>query len=223
MHYNKGYRILMLGGKPVREHRHVMQLHLGRKLYSHEVVHHIDGNKLNNDISNLELKLFGEHSTHHNKERLTIDIPTALKLFVTLKNWTHVGHCLGVSGSSIVKAINRYKQHQPPSPIKYRNKRDFSVEDAMRLYAAGMTAKEIGAIYGVGGAAIGAAIRGSGVKLNTLRKRDRTKLGWDIEVVRAELSHGLSFSQVAKKLNIPKTSIASAIKRRGGLKKFLGS
>lgn len=37
------------------EHRYVMEQHLGRALYKHENVHHKDGNKLNNDISNLEL------------------------------------------------------------------------------------------------------------------------------------------------------------------------
>lgn len=47
-------------------HRWVMEKSLGRKLSSKEVVHHIDGNKLNNKIKNL--KLFPcqkEHDRHH--------------------------------------------------------------------------------------------------------------------------------------------------------------
>jgi hypothetical protein len=39
----------------VLEHRYVMEQHIGRPLLSGENVHHIDGNKINNDISNLEL------------------------------------------------------------------------------------------------------------------------------------------------------------------------
>lgn len=39
----------------LQEHRVVMALHLGRPLTAEEFVHHKDGDKLNNDISNLEL------------------------------------------------------------------------------------------------------------------------------------------------------------------------
>ena len=41
--------------KYILEHRLVMEQHLGRYLLPTEVVHHIDGNPRNNDISNLEL------------------------------------------------------------------------------------------------------------------------------------------------------------------------
>lgn len=58
---NKIYKTITVDGKSVREHRWLMEQHLGRKLESWEQVHHIDGNHLNNDISNLEVLSNADH------------------------------------------------------------------------------------------------------------------------------------------------------------------
>lgn len=47
------------------EHRVIMEEYLGRELSPEEVVHHIDGNKQNNDISNLKLMTRSEHIREH--------------------------------------------------------------------------------------------------------------------------------------------------------------
>ncbi len=49
----------------ISEHRAFMALHLGRPLEITESVHHIDGNKQNNDITNLQLYGQDEHSQLH--------------------------------------------------------------------------------------------------------------------------------------------------------------
>ncbi len=51
------------------EHRIVMEDYLGRKLKANEYVHHIDGDKLNNNISNLQVMTPSEHSKLHAKLR----------------------------------------------------------------------------------------------------------------------------------------------------------
>jgi hypothetical protein len=51
----KGYRVLYVAGKQYKEHRLVMERVLGRPLTTNENVHHIDGDRTNNDPSNLEL------------------------------------------------------------------------------------------------------------------------------------------------------------------------
>ena len=49
-------------------HRVVAEAMLGRKLRSDEVVHHIDGNKRNNDPSNLQVMTRSEHARMHTLE-----------------------------------------------------------------------------------------------------------------------------------------------------------
>ena len=46
-----------------------MEQKLGRNLLSNEQVHHKDGNPLNNDIDNLEIKLLGEHQREHSQQK----------------------------------------------------------------------------------------------------------------------------------------------------------
>ena len=53
----------------VRQHRWIMENHLGRKLTPFEHIHHIDGNRLNNDLTNLELTDCVTHAFLHNRER----------------------------------------------------------------------------------------------------------------------------------------------------------
>jgi hypothetical protein len=50
-----GYRIIWVNDRQVYEHRHVMECHLGRPLKPTEIVHHLDHNKLNNRLENLEV------------------------------------------------------------------------------------------------------------------------------------------------------------------------
>ena len=49
----------------VLEHRFVMSKYIGRPLQKNEDVHHIDRNKLNNDISNLQLMTKNQHAKYH--------------------------------------------------------------------------------------------------------------------------------------------------------------
>tara|TARA_Y100000310_G_C20432653_1_gene692225 strand:- start:63 stop:716 length:654 start_codon:yes stop_codon:yes gene_type:complete len=62
-------------GKPrIKEfyHRYVMEQHLGRKLLSIEHIHHIDMDKLNNDISNLWLCNHIDHLNSHHSTKILI-------------------------------------------------------------------------------------------------------------------------------------------------------
>lgn len=65
---DNAYPIILIDGKYVPEHRYVMEQHLGRKLKREEEVHHKNGNKYNNDISNLIIMTKSEHATFHNHD-----------------------------------------------------------------------------------------------------------------------------------------------------------
>ena len=65
----EGYRACTVKEDGVKrtalEHREVMESALGRPLAPSEIVHHKDGNKLNNAPDNLELMSVSDHTSHH--------------------------------------------------------------------------------------------------------------------------------------------------------------
>jgi hypothetical protein len=63
--FERGYKIIVVSGKRISEHRHIMEQHLGRKLTTNEVVHHINENKLDNRLENLQLMTRAQHMKHH--------------------------------------------------------------------------------------------------------------------------------------------------------------
>lgn len=67
------YRKVRVNGVQMPLHRYLMEEKLGRTLLPNEVVHHINGNKLDNHIENLMVMDFSEHSRMENLGRKLSD------------------------------------------------------------------------------------------------------------------------------------------------------
>lgn len=62
---HNGYKYIEINGVQREEHRIIMERVLGRPLKSSEIVHHINGNKLDNRPENLMVTTISEHRKLH--------------------------------------------------------------------------------------------------------------------------------------------------------------
>ena len=93
--------------------RYVMERHLGRNLTRKEVVHHIDGNKCNDNIDNLQVMQLHIHSSFHlsgekcHSAKLTNDnIHKIKKMYINGYIYKEIAGKFGVSISTIGNIIN---------------------------------------------------------------------------------------------------------------------
>ena len=95
------------------KHRAVMEKHLGRKLRSDEVVHHINGDVKDNRIGNLQVMTVSEHGTLHGKRKTRRDRTitkgmTRINVYITNEALNELADLGGQLSYHIRWAIDKY-------------------------------------------------------------------------------------------------------------------
>jgi hypothetical protein len=115
-----GYKQIKINKKYKREHRVIMEKHLGRPLKKTELIHHKNKIKTDNRIKNLEIMTFSKHKKHHTSNKLALK-EKALELYQKGIPMTRIPKLLDISYSTIycftkmrdVRVRGRHGKHNP--------------------------------------------------------------------------------------------------------------
>ena len=163
--HNTSYRLISVTEngkrKQVFEHRLVMEKHLGRKLLPSEVIHHKDGNGLNNAIENLELMEQSAHQNEHLMDGTSWDVEEAAKL--RTEGWTldELAARYGVTYGAIHGAFKR--RGISTTYVRRGCRITWDVDAAAKMLAEGATSYEVAEAMGVSRVAIREALKRRGV------------------------------------------------------------
>lgn len=96
----KNYRTVKDKDRAIREHRLIMENHIGRPLRRDEHVHHIDENKMNNSIENLMLVTPKEHAALH--PRMSYNLDEAIGLYQEGHSFNKIAKLVGAYAAADV-------------------------------------------------------------------------------------------------------------------------
>lgn len=138
----------------VKLHRLVMELKLQRYLKPEEHVHHVDGNKKNNNIDNLELLDMAEHRRIHNKEmkyKSRYNLDEIKEMYESGSSTRKIAEKMGVGKSTVGYYIQKWgisrteesgKIHEN-NPLNKKQISDEEIDKINKLRRNGVTVKKI--------------------------------------------------------------------------------
>jgi len=118
---NGGYKLISVKGRKIFEHRYVMECSLGRRLSEEELVHHLNGNKLDNRLENLQIVSRSEHKRKHNnigsgtrfKKIYEMDSGKVRDLYNEYKSQYKVASILGCNQKTIGGVLHSLEDYVP--------------------------------------------------------------------------------------------------------------
>lgn len=162
--HNTYYRLISVTEngkrKQVFEHRLVIERHLGRKLLTSEIVHHKDGDGLNNSLDNLEVMNQSKHQNEHLMNGTKWDVEEAAKL--RSEGWTleQIAVRNGVTYGSIYFA---FKRRGISTAYKQKSRVFWDIEKAVKMLSDGISSYKVAEAMGVTRPAIRDALRRRGL------------------------------------------------------------
>lgn len=152
-----GYVVITVDGKTVLQHRHVVEIAIGRKLIRGEEVHHVNHDKTDNRLENLEIVDRKTHAARHRELRWSMQ--RAVEMRQSGCTFIEIGKTLGMDPITIQSGLIRHGHHQPKPP------KQWCVKSATELLQRGVPTACIAKSAGVDLRTIQRLARKIGVKL----------------------------------------------------------
>jgi hypothetical protein len=155
------YRKVKVGGKTRQLSRHLMELHLGRRLERSELVHHKNHDKLDDRLDNYELTNAKAHSQHHNQKH-PLTKPCAVCGETFTPHPTKRARAVTCSRACFRKRASAATTAQMAAgPPVFAKLDDEKAEQIRQRYAAGgVSQRALGREFGVHHSQVGAIVRG---------------------------------------------------------------
>lgn len=217
------YRMIWMPDHPhacqngyIREHRYVMEQHLGRYLTPKEVVHHKDGDRQNNLISNLELFSDNpDHLTHTTRFEFPPEADLA-DLYNNQRLSTHaIAKMFGTCTVVVRRALKRLGVKTRSRAESRKNPKMPSREEIERLWRD-HSIPEIAAMFDVSDGALSAHCHYIGLKAPTEEARNRRKsCNYPSDDILQGMTRRMTTKAMAEELGVSYYGLASYMSIRG--------